>query len=128
MAIKKKTAKRKAKRLPAKRSIKKTKPTTRKAKAKRKSTIVHKRPLVTAEEKLYLLFKEDYEARQIFTYLRVETVGELEQYAPKQIIDILSRPLQQTVHRIRSRLAEKYRCLSGDDEFLASAIAANGEK
>jgi hypothetical protein len=78
---------------------------------------------VTAEEKLYLLFKEDYEARQVFAYLRVETVGELEAHSPTAIIDILTRPLQATVERIRRRLAEKNRCLAGDDAFLARSIA-----
>lgn len=120
MAIKKKTAKRKTK-TPAKRVVKKA----RKPPARRKAAIVHKRPLVTADEKLYLLFKEDYEARQIFAYLRVETVGELEQFSPRRIIDILSKPLEQTVHRIRARLAEKYRFLSGDEAFLAVAHEAN---
>ena len=77
------------------------------------------RPLVTQEEKLYMLFKEDYPARQIFEFLRVETVKELEQYSPSQIVRILSKPLTTTVERIRQRLAEMKRSLRDDAEFAA---------
>jgi|GEM_PF-1682135 len=75
------------------------------------------RPLITAEEKLYLLFKEDYHARQIFEFLRVNTVGELEQYSAEQIIRILSAPVRNTVERIRARLAQNKRYLRNDDTF-----------
>ena len=57
--------------------------------------------LVTQEEKLYMLFKEDYHARQIFEFLRVETVKDLEQFSPQQIVKLLSQPIQKTVLRIR---------------------------
>lgn len=93
----------------------------------KKPNLVHRRPKVTAEEKLYLLFKDDYEARQVFAYLRVETVGELEQYAPEQIIDLLTKPLQETVGRIREKLAEKYRRLAGDDAYLAKYLETHDE-
>lgn len=75
------------------------------------------RPLVTAEEKLYLLFKEDYHARQIFEFLRVDTVGALERFGPQEIIQILSAPVRQTVERVRMRLAENKRHLKDDREF-----------
>ena len=75
------------------------------------------RPLVTAEEKLYLLFREDYEARQVFEFLRVESVGDLERYSPEEIVKILSAPVRTTVQRIRKRLAEKKRALQGDEAF-----------
>ena len=77
------------------------------------------RPKVTAEEKLYMLFKEDYHARQIFEFLRVETVRELEQYSPQEIVHRLSRPIRQTVDVIRRKLAAKNRSLAGDEEFAA---------
>ena len=41
---------------------------------------------MTNEEKLYMLFHEDYDARQIFEFLRVETVKDLEQFSPEQIV------------------------------------------
>ena len=77
------------------------------------------RPKVTAEEKLYMLFKEDYHARQIFEFLRVETVGELEHYSPEQIVDRLSAPIVITVQRIRRQLASLNRSLAGDQAFAA---------
>jgi hypothetical protein len=75
------------------------------------------RPIVTQEEKLYMLFKEDYHARQIFDFLRVETVKELEEFSPQEILKRLSEPIRQTVDRIRKKLAEKKRSLAGDEEF-----------
>ena len=76
------------------------------------------RVLVTQEEKLYLLFKEDYHARQIFEFLRAETVRDLEQFSPQQIVKLLSQPIQTTVQRIRQKLAEKNRHLAGDEAFV----------
>ena len=76
------------------------------------------RVLVTQEEKLYLLFRGDYHARQIFEFLRVETVKDLEQYSPQQIVRLLSQPIQKTVERIRQKLAEKNRHLFGDEAFV----------
>jgi hypothetical protein len=76
------------------------------------------RALVTQEEKLYMLFKEDYHARQIFEFLRVETVKDLEQFSPEQIVKLLSQPIQTTVRRIRQKLAEKNRHLLGDEGFV----------
>ncbi len=75
------------------------------------------RPLVTNEEKLYMLFKEDYHARQIFEFLRVETVKDLEQFSPEQIVRLLSKPIRTTVDRIRQKLAEKNRHLLEDVEY-----------
>ncbi len=77
------------------------------------------RPKVTGEELLFMLFKEDYHARQIFDFLRVEKVKDLEQYSPQQIVKLLSRPITETVERIRRKLAEKNRCLRDDAEFAA---------
>jgi hypothetical protein len=63
------------------------------------------------------LFKEDYHARQVFDFLRVETVKELEQFTPQEIVHRLSQPVRQTVDGIRRKLAEKNRCLAGDEEY-----------
>jgi len=76
------------------------------------------RVLVSQEEKLYMLFKEDYHARQIFEFLRVETVKDLEQFSPQQIVKLLSQPIQATVLRIRRKLAEKNRHLAEDEAFV----------
>ena len=75
------------------------------------------RPTVTGEEMLFMLFKEDYHARQVFDFLRVQTVKELEQFSPQQIVKILSRPITETVNRIRRKLAEKNRYLLDDVSF-----------
>jgi hypothetical protein len=75
------------------------------------------RPRVTGEEDLDMLFKEDYHARQIFKFLRVGTVKELEGYSAGEILRVLSRPIKETVERIRRSLAERNRCLAGDQEF-----------
>ena len=76
------------------------------------------RPKVTGEELLFLLFKEDYPARQIFDFLRVERVRDLEQFSPQEIVKLLSRPITDTVQRIRRKLAEKNRSLKDDAAFV----------
>jgi hypothetical protein len=106
-----------AKAKPAKKPAKKA--ARRAAPKKRTKKISLGRPTVTAEEKLFMLFHEDYEARQVFEFLRAETVGELEQHTPQDIIHRLSRPIRETVDRIRRRLAERNRCLAGDEQFAA---------
>jgi len=62
-------------------------------------------------------FLKDYEARQVFAFLGVRTLHELEEYAPQQIIDKLTSPMVQTVTRIRKALAIQNRCLAGDQKF-----------
>ena len=75
------------------------------------------RPLITQEEKLYMLFHDDYHSRQVFEFLRVETVRDLEQFSPQQIIHLLSKPIRTTVERIRQRLAKYKRSLRDDEQF-----------
>ncbi len=75
------------------------------------------RPKVTGEEDLDMLFKEDFHARQIFKFLNVVTVKQLEQFSAGEILRRLSRPIKETVERIRRSLAERNRCLAGDEEF-----------
>jgi hypothetical protein len=118
---KKKTAKKSAK--PA---TKKAKPAAKKKPAKRKPTLG--RPTITGEEKLFLLFHGDYEARQVFEFLRAETVADLEQFSPQEIIHRLSRPIRETVDRIRKSLAERNRCLAGDEEFAVEYVASQKGK
>ncbi len=81
------------------------------------------RPKVTVDEELDLLFHDDFQARQVFAFLRVKTVGELERLGPQEIIDRLTAPTVATVERIRRRLAEKNRALSGDEAFAAAHAA-----
>ena len=72
---------------------------------------------MTQEEKLYMLFKDDYHARQIFEFLQVFTVKELEQFSPQQIVRRVSKPVFDTVDRIRQTLAEMKRSLRDDETF-----------
>lgn len=80
------------------------------------------RPLVTQEEKLYMLFHDDYQARQVFEFLRVDTVKELEQFSQQQIVHMMSKPLRLTVERIRQRLAQYKRSLKDDEQFAADYL------
>lgn len=124
---KKKTSK-KAKSVAAARSAKKStgkasskkssttkKPASRKA--NKESDVSLGRPLVTQEEKLYMLFQHDYHARQIFEFLRVNTLKELEELSPQQIVRRVSKPVFDTVDRIRGKLAEMKRSLRDDEAF-----------
>jgi hypothetical protein len=82
------------------------------------------RPKVTGDELLYLLFKEDYHARQVFEFLQVRTVKELEQFSAGEIIRRLSQPVRTTVERIRNTLAGLNRCLADDLEYALERLAA----
>jgi hypothetical protein len=105
-----------AKKKKASQSTKKSGP-KRKKKAPKKISLG--RPTITAEERLFMLFHEDYEARQVFEFLRAETVADLERFSPQEIVHRLSRPIRETVDRIRRKLADRNRCLAGDESFAA---------
>lgn len=75
------------------------------------------RPKVTGEEDLDMLFKEDFHARQIFKFLSVATVKELERFSPGEILRRVSTPIKETVERVRRSLADRNRCLAGDEAF-----------
>ncbi|MFN0056411.1 MAG: hypothetical protein ACKV0T_30055 [Planctomycetales bacterium] len=85
------------------------------------------RPKVTGEELLYMLFKEDYHARQVFEFLRVNTVKELEQYSAQEIFKRLSQPVRNTVDRIRQTLAVYNRCLADDIDYALERKAEREE-
>ena len=86
-------------------------------KAAKESEVSLGRPLVTQEEKLYMLFKDDYHARQIFEFLRVNTLKELEELSPQQIVRRVSKPVFDTVDRIRGTLAGMKRSLRDDEAY-----------
>jgi len=123
-AAKKKTTakKRTAKKTAQTKSAKRKQPAPRKkARSKKKArTKPRKRlgpPKITADARLDVLFQKDYQAREVFAFLGVETVRELEAHAPQEIIDQMTRPLVQTVDRIRKALAMSNRCLADDQQF-----------
>jgi hypothetical protein len=75
------------------------------------------RARVSGTAELDQYFLKDYESRQVFTFLNVKTLKELEGYSPQEIIDRLTAPMLQTVNRIRKALALQNRCLAGDQKF-----------
>ncbi len=117
-----KVPKRKAvkKKSPAKRVAKRSSKAKKKTPAKRKTA---KRPAelgrarVPGTADLDQMFRNDYEARQVFEFLQVKTVKELEAHPPDQIIHDLTAPMVQTVERIRKALAVNNRFLAGDQKF-----------
>lgn len=86
------------------------------------------RPKVTGDEKLFLLFKDDHQARSIFAFLRAQTVRELEAFSPHDIVHRLTLPVRQTVDRIRRMLAEKNRHLADDKQFALEYKAQQGQR
>jgi hypothetical protein len=75
------------------------------------------RPRVTLDARLDLLFHKDYQAREVFDFLRITSVRELEAFAPDEIIKKLAGPLYQTVQRIRKTMALCNRSLANDRDF-----------
>lgn len=86
------------------------------------------RPLVTQEEKLYMLFHDDYQSRQVFEFLRVDTIKDLEAFTPQQIVHLMSRPIRMTVERIRQRLAEFKRSLKDDEQYASEFRQAKADQ
>ena len=112
---------------------------TRKKPVRKKSDLAHPpprsagkarfklgRPKISGDEKLFLLFKDNYHARQIFEFLHVETLKELEQHSPEDIVKRLKHPIEETVRRIREKLAEYNRCLRGDEAYASNYQQAHG--
>lgn len=131
-AAKKKAVRKKAvKKKPAAKKAAAKKAATTKSAAKRKAAKVTKpkasrkrlgRPKVTADARLDVLFQKDYQAREVFAFLRVETIRELEEHAPQEIIEQMTGPLVQTVDRIRKALALNNRCLARDEKFAVEFL------
>ena len=121
-AVRRKTAVKKAP--PAKKSSAKRttagKHTTRRVKKPARSRsrgIDLGRARVSGTAELDQYFLKDFEPRQVFTFLNVKTLKELEGFSPQEIIDRLTAPMLQTVNRIRKALALQNRCLAGDQKF-----------
>ena len=121
--IRKKAVRRKAARKPASSGPAAAKRTGRRAASPRKKAVRKAaslgRPRIPADARLDLVFQKDYQAREVFDFLRVETVRELEQFGPAEIIEKLTAPMVQTVQRIRKALALCNRCLADDRAFAA---------
>lgn len=136
-------ARKKKKPTPKKKSPARKKTASRKPAPKRRKPNLVKKPVrsrsvdlgrarVSGTAELDQHFLKDYEARQVFTFLGVKTLKELEGYSPQEIIDLLTSPMVMTVNRIRKALALQNRCLAGDQKFalqfkqqMQSAIRKN---
>jgi hypothetical protein len=108
---------------PAKKAAARNKPSPKTVKkpasvktARRKSTGFG-RVRVPVDARLDLVFQKDYQAREIFDFLKVQSIRELEQFAPDEILERLTGPMQQTVLRIRKTLALVNRHLARDEKF-----------
>jgi len=62
--------------------------------------------------------------KKIEFQMRVENVWELEQFGAGEIIEKLTHPVVQTVERIRHKLAEYNRYLTGDESYARRLKAA----
>lgn len=109
---KKKTTRRKA--APKKKAA--ARPTKKKV-ARKKTPIGLGRARIAGTAELDRYFAKDYEAREVFHFLGVKTLKELEQFRPEEIVEVLTRPVVHTVDRIRKALALQNRCLAGDQKF-----------
>src|SRR5580658_610860 len=89
---------------------------TKKTPARRKSSGFG-RVRVPVDARLDLVFQKDYQAREVFDFLKVQSIRELEQFAPDEILERLTGPMQQTVLRIRKTLALVNRHLARDEKF-----------
>ena len=117
-AVKKKAAKKKAaKKKAASKTIAKKKDKKKKTAKRKTAGPKLGRAKVPGEAKLDDFFRKDYEARQLFEFLRVQTLKELEEYSPDEIVARLTAPMLQTVNRIRKALALSNRALKDDKEF-----------
>ncbi len=123
--VKKKPAKRPGKggKSPPKKKAAQKKVVKKKAKTagiRRKSALAALgRARVPGTADLDRYFTKDYEAREVFHFLGVRTLKDLEQFSAEQIIERLTGPMMQTVNRIRKALALQNRCLAGDQQFAA---------
>ena len=83
-------------------------------------------PKVVGEELLELVFRDDIYARQLFSFLGVRTVNELEKLTPNEIFDQASRPIRETLDRVRRQLALLNRTLRNDQTFALAYLKVRG--
>jgi hypothetical protein len=98
-------------------SLKAAKKPAKKPAPRRKKSSGFGRVRVPVDARLDLVFQKDYQAREIFDFLKVQSIRELEQFAPDEILERLTGPMQQTVLRIRKTLALLNRHLARDERF-----------
>lgn len=100
-----------------KKLVSKPRPARTKATAAARRAAALGRPRVPGTAELELMFQKDLEARQVFAFLQVKTLKELEDLSADEILRRLTAPMEHTVGRIRKALAMNNRCLEGDQKF-----------
>jgi hypothetical protein len=90
---------------------------------RKKAASAFGRVKVPVDARLDLVFQKDYQAREIFDFLKVQTIRELEQFGPDEIIELLTGPMMQTLGRIRKTLALANRHLAKDEKFAKEFLA-----
>ena len=75
------------------------------------------RSQIPIDAPLDIVFQNDSSAREAFVFLEIDTIRELEQFEPDELIRRLTSPAKQTVGRIRKILAMNNRSLENDEAF-----------
>ena len=75
------------------------------------------RSRIPVDAPLAMVFQSDAEAQKAFAFLEIQTIRELEEFDPDELVRRLSSPAKQTVGRIRKMLALNNRCLQTDESF-----------
>ena len=75
------------------------------------------RSRIPVDAPLEVVFQNDMQAREAFAFLGVNTIRELEQFHPDDLVMRLTSPAKQTVGRIRKILAMNNSSLEGDESF-----------
>jgi hypothetical protein len=125
VAVKKATVKKVTVRKTAKKSASARPKVAKRARAKppaRRKATGFGRVRVPVDARLDLVFQKDYQAREIFDFLKVQSIRELEQFAADEIIERLTGPMVQTVQRIRKTLALVNRHLLHDEKFAKAFL------
>lgn len=75
------------------------------------------RSRIPVDAPLDVVFQNDTQAREAFSFLGIHSIRELESFTADDLVLRLTGPAKLTVGRIRKILAMNNRCLTGDEDF-----------
>ena len=75
------------------------------------------RSRIPIDAPLSVVFEHFPDEKQAFDLLQIQTIRELEEFEPDELVRRLTSPAKQTVGRIRKILAMNNRCLANDESF-----------
>lgn len=75
------------------------------------------RSRIPVDAPLDVVFQNDTQAREAFSFLGIHSIRELEAFTADDLVLRLTGPAKLTVGRIRKILAMNNRCLTGDEDF-----------